>query len=156
MRRETRFWWLVALLIGAAAVLAFSSMGGTQAEEPLPPVITGLVIDGQDQPVEAATVTLHATGSEEILSETETQADGRFALLVPENPPDNLVIRFDRPHFAETDISISPQAAQDLQAGESLVLADMVLSRETSPAFWIATAIFVVMLILIATGVLHN
>ncbi|MGD8735293.1 MAG: SLC13 family permease [Anaerolineae bacterium] len=156
MRRETRFWWLVALLIGAAAVLAFSSMGDTQAEEPLPPVITGLVIDGQDQPVEAATVTLHATGSEEILSETETQADGRFALLVPENPPDNLVIRFDRPHFAETDIAISPQAAQDLQAGESLVLADMVLSRETSPAFWIATAIFVVMLILIATGVLHN
>jgi Na+/H+ antiporter NhaD/arsenite permease-like protein len=156
VRRELRFWWLVALLVGVAAALALGSMGGTQAEEPLPPVITGLVLDGQDQPVEAVTVTLYGTDSQAVLSETETQADGRFALPIPESIPGGLLLHFDRSHFAEAEIALSPKAVEALQTGESIVLPDTILPRQTSAAFWIATAIFVIMLVLIATGVLHN
>ena len=156
MRRELRFWSLVALLAGVAAALVLGSLGGAQAEESLPPVITGLVIDSQDQPVESVLVTLSTADSEAVLSETETQADGRFALPVPEIIPAGLLIHFDRPHFAETELALSPEAVEALQTGESIVLPDTVLPRQTSAAFWIATAIFVIMLVLIATGVLHN
>jgi Na+/H+ antiporter NhaD/arsenite permease-like protein len=147
--------WLVALLLGSCLLLALLS-GNSQAEEPLPSLLTGLVQDSQDQPVRDAEVTLFADSENKLLSETSTQPDGRFALLLPELIPDAMTIHIERAHFDQVDIELTPTAIEALRAGQSVVVPDTVLPRRLSPAFWVATLLFLGMLIIIATGQLHN
>jgi Na+/H+ antiporter NhaD/arsenite permease-like protein len=155
MKKEARFWWLVAFLIGSSLLLALFGQG-SQAEEPLPALLTGVVYDRQGQPVREAAVTLQAKPKGEPLSEAVTQPDGRYALVLPEAFPDDLAVHFERPHFAEVSIDLSPVAVEALRAGTSVVLPDTTLLRRITAAFWVATAVFVGVLVLIATGKLHN
>ena len=155
MRGNTRLGWLIALLAGIAMVLVLSRQG-TGAEEPLPPLLTGVVYDRQDQPVVGAEVTLHAAGQSEPLSKATTQSNGRYTLIPPQAASDRATIHIERAHFEETEIELSADAIQTLQAGQSVVLSDTILARRISPAFWVATLVFVGMLVLIAAGVLHN
>ena len=104
-----------------------------------------------------AVVTLHSgSGEREPLAEALTQPDGRYALILPETFPDDLAVHIERPHFAEASIDLSAEAVEALRAGTSVVLPDTTLLRRITPAFWIATAVFVAVLALIATGKLHN
>jgi Na+/H+ antiporter NhaD/arsenite permease-like protein len=155
MKRIARAWWPIIILLGLALILTLSARG-TRAEEPLPPLVTGNVFDRQGQPVEGALVTLHETPVGQVLSEGTTQPDGRYALLLPESIPHTLVIRIERAHFEERDTELTLAAIDALRSGEPVVLPDIQLPRRISIAFWIATAIFVGMLVLIATGKLHN
>jgi Na+/H+ antiporter NhaD/arsenite permease-like protein len=156
MRARIRRWWLVALLGGIGLTLALSGMQ-TQAGESLPsPVITGTIHDRQGPPVMDAHVTLGDGHEGEPLVEATSQADGRFALSPPETIPDRLVIRIERAHFDETSIELDADAVQSLRSGQSVVLSDTTLPRRVSPAFWIATLVFVAVLALIASGILHN
>ena len=115
---------------------------GTRAAELLPALLTGSVFDGQAQPVEGALVTLHTTSEGEVLAEGTTQADGRYALILPEPIPEPLLIHIDRPHFEEMDVELAAVAVDALQSGESVVLPDVMLQRKINLAFWVATAIF--------------
>jgi Na+/H+ antiporter NhaD/arsenite permease-like protein len=145
---------LGALLLGISLILVLSGSGG-RAEEPLPTLLTGAVHDRQDQPVRDAAVTLHGQGTEP-LAEAITQPDGRYALILPETFPDDLEVEIERPHFAGTSVALSDETVEALRAGTSIVLPDVLLLRRLTPAFWIATVIFAGVLILIATGKLHN
>ena len=152
---KVRLWGLVGLLLVGA--LALSLCGhGTRAEEPLPALLSGRVYDSQGQAVEGASVALHTAQPGEALSEAMIQSNGLFALLLPEAIPDSLTVHIERAHFEETDIGLSPAAIEALRAGQSVVLPDTTLARQTSLAFWMATLIFVGMLVVIAAGVLHN
>jgi Na+/H+ antiporter NhaD/arsenite permease-like protein len=155
VKRLSRFWWLIAFVLGCGLLLAVSGHG-TQAEEPLPALLTGVVLDRQGQPVRDANVTLGSERGKEPLSEGVTQPDGRYALIVPESLPDDLAVHIERPHFAETSIDLSAGAIEALRAGTSIVLPDTTLLRRVTPAFWVATVVFVAVLVLIATGKLHN
>jgi len=155
VRGNARLGWLIAVLAGIAMVLVLSRQG-TGAEEPLPPLLTGVVYDRQDQPVAGAEVTLHAADQSEPLSEATTQPNGRYTLLPPQVIPDTATVHIERVHFEETDIEISANAIQTLRSGQSVVLVDTILARRISPAFWVATLVFVGMLALIAAGILHN
>ena len=163
MKRQSRFWWLVAFLLGSSLLLSVFGRG-SQAEEPLPALLTGLVVDRQGQPVREAEVTLHSghaspeegQGEGKPLAEAITQPDGRYALILPETFPGDLAVRIERPHFAEASIDLSAEAVEVLRAGTSVVLPDTTLLRRITPAFWIATAVFVAVLVLIVTGKLHN
>jgi Na+/H+ antiporter NhaD/arsenite permease-like protein len=153
--RDIRLGWLIAPLIGISIFLVLSWQG-TGAEEPLPPLLTGVVYDRQGQPVPGAEVTLHAARQSEPLSEATTQPNGRYTLLPPQIIPDTATVHIERVHFEETDIELPVDAIQTLQSGQSVVLSDTTLARRISPAFWVATLVFVGMLVLIATGILHN
>jgi Na+/H+ antiporter NhaD/arsenite permease-like protein len=163
VKRHARFWWLVAFLLGSSLLLAVVGRS-SQAEEPLPALLTGVVHDRQGQPVREAMVTLrsgHASPEEEpgegkLLAEAITQPDGRYALVLPEIFPDDLAVHIERPHFAKASIDLSAGAVEALRAGTSVVLPDTTLLRRITPAFWIATGVFVAVLVLIATGKLHN
>jgi Na+/H+ antiporter NhaD/arsenite permease-like protein len=155
MKTRIRPWWLAALLLAISLVLALGGQG-TQAEEPLPPLVTGNIYDRQGQPVAGAEITLHATGEGDPLSEATAQPNGRFALTLPEAIPGTLMVHIERAHFEEMDITLSTDAIDALRAGQSVVLPDATLPRQVSLAFWIATLVFVGMLVLIATGKLHN
>ncbi|HSR31636.1 MAG TPA: carboxypeptidase-like regulatory domain-containing protein, partial [Anaerolineae bacterium] len=147
--------WLVALLLGTSLLLLLSSRGG-QAEEPLPALLTGVVLDRQGQPVRDAAVRLHSGQGKNPVSEDVTQPDGRYALILPEAIPDDLEVQIQRPHFAEANFALSTTAVEALRAGTLVVLPDVILLRRLTVAFWIATVVFVGVLALIATGKLHN
>jgi Na+/H+ antiporter NhaD/arsenite permease-like protein len=155
MTKRTRSWWLVAFLLGSCLLLALL-VGNSQAEGPLPSLLTGLVEDSQGVPIRGAKVTLRAASEAKPLSETLTQPDGRFALPLPEQIPDKMSVHIERAHFDQADIELTPAAIETLRAGQSVVLQDTVLSRRISLAFWGATLIFLGMLVVIAMGKLHN
>ena len=149
-------WGLVGVLL-AASLLFLVGGAGSRAQEPSTgPLVAGVVHDTQDQPVEGAEVTLRIAGSAEPLAEAVTQSNGRFALAVPEVVPNALVVHIERSHFEEETIDLDAPQAAELKAGRSVVLPDITLARRITAAFWVATVIFVAMLVLIATGVLHN
>ncbi len=156
MKRFFLRWGLACVLL-AASLLLLEGGRGSRAQELSPgPLVAGVVHDTQNQPVEGAEVTLRAPGRADPLAETTTQSNGGFALAVPEGVPDTLVVHIERPHFEEQTIDLDGAQAVELGAGRSVVLPEITLARRITAAFWLATAIFVAMLVLIATGVLHN
>jgi Na+/H+ antiporter NhaD/arsenite permease-like protein len=129
----------------------------SQAEDQsLALAIGGAVSDSQNQPVEEAEVVLVSEAEQGVLAQATTQPNGRYALPAPEAIPDRLAVQIERPHFEDARVELSPEAIQQLRAGEVVVLPDIVLERQINAAFWVATAIFAGVLVLIATGVLHN
>lgn len=118
------------------------------------PLIIGTVHDTQDQPVDEAVVTLE--GAAGILGEAVTQPDGRFAIEVEEEVTGTLIIRIERHHFETRLIQLETEQAEKLANGESLFLEETTLPRRITTAFWIAAVVFVAVLVMIATGRLHN
>lgn len=118
--------------------------------------LIGHVIDTQNQPISQAEVRLQTDGGEVTLAEAVTQPDGSFVLSPEQTVPDNASLRVERPHFKVLRLDLSEPQIQRLQAGESLTLESVTLTRKISPAFWIATIVFIVSLALIAVGKLHN
>jgi Na+/H+ antiporter NhaD/arsenite permease-like protein len=156
MRRSIPTWWLVAPLVAISLALVFAG-ADTQAEQPEAPlVVTGLVFDPQGQPVDGAQVTLVSPASTTPLAESTSQPDGRYALPLTGQIPDSLTVQIERAHFEGTSIELSASEIQALHAGESVDLQNVTLPRRVTIAFWVATMVFVAMLVLIATATLHN
>jgi Na+/H+ antiporter NhaD/arsenite permease-like protein len=149
-------WPLIILLVGISLILMLPGTG-VHAEGSAPsPLIIGRVYDRQSRPVEGAQVTLNAETDSTPLIQTTTQSDGSYALSLPATIPNPLVIHIERAHFQEAHIELDTSEIQSLRSGESVVVPDTILPRRISLAFWIATLIFIAMLVLIATGQLHN
>jgi TRAP-type C4-dicarboxylate transport system permease large subunit len=118
--------------------------------------ITGTLIDQQNQFIAGAHITLLETEEEQPLAEASTQPDGRYTLSLPTTIPSTLLISNDRAHFKETQLMISSEVIDTLEEGETLVIPAITVKRQITLGFWIATAIFLLVLVLIATGILHN
>lgn len=147
------------LLLGLLALLLVFSgsakLAAAQSAAPL--LIVGQVLDSQNTPVTAAHVTLIQPGLEEALSETETQEDGRFTLVVPVDfSTQVLAVSIERHHFATTEFTLSETQIAGLHNGQSLTLPTTTLARQISLAFWIAALVFIGILALVATGKLHT
>jgi Na+/H+ antiporter NhaD/arsenite permease-like protein len=148
---------LAALLLLARSSAALASEG-RQEDAADQRILTGFVHDEQDQPVPGAIVVAREPAADAPLAEGESQDDGRFTLAFPPDVtvgPD-LTIELARPHFAETSVRLEPETLSELQAGQPAVMEDVVLVRRITPAFWIATFVFLLMLVLIAMGSIHN
>jgi len=146
---------LVAILLGSCLLLALL-MGRSEADEPFPSLLTGYAKDSHGVPVRDADVTLRTSPESEPLSEASTQADGRYTLPLPDSIPDELTVHVERAHFDQVDIELPSTTIDALQSRQSVVLPDAMLARRLTPAFWVATLIFIGMLVIIATGKLHN
>ena len=120
--------------------------------------IFGKIQDAQLQPVEGVEVSLVSgvNSNLETLSSALTQADGSYAIKVPLLVPKQARLNFSRHHFQQKIVSIPPEDLTQLQLGNSVSFPLVTLEREITPAFWIASLIFVIVLVLIATGFLHN
>ncbi len=156
MNNRLPLWGLAPLLAGIGLLLLLSSQHSRAQTPPQQPVVTGLIYDRQGQPVAGAQVTLSASAGGEAIAQATTQQDGRYALALPKQFPDTLVVQVERAHFEGTEITLTPAEIEALRAGDSVDLADVTLLRRISAAFWIATVVFVAMLGLIATGKVHN
>jgi Na+/H+ antiporter NhaD/arsenite permease-like protein len=156
MRRDIRFYGLVLILMTATALLLLPQHPGQAQAEQNGRLITGFIHDRQGTAVQDAQVSLLAPGVNEPLAETLTQPDGRFSLVFTQNPVGGLSVRITRDHFRQVDIPLDNATIQELRNNGALVLPDTTLLRRISLSFWIATLVFIGMLVIIALGKLHN
>jgi Na+/H+ antiporter NhaD/arsenite permease-like protein len=142
---------------GLAAIGFLLSLGSPQealANQNTRLWVTGEIVDFQDQPVLEAKVQLKA--GDVVIVEQESQADGSFKLPVVDPFSGDLTIAVSRSHFKSFELPIPRQDLDQIPLGQALIVPMITLERKVSPAFWIATLTFVVMLLLIALEKLHN
>jgi Na+/H+ antiporter NhaD/arsenite permease-like protein len=156
MNRSSGPWLVTITLIGVSLALVLPGLRSA-AQTPVSEWrITGSVHDRQGQAVDGAHVSLIAPGDSEPLAEAVTQPDGRYALPVPATLPGALTVRVTREHFDDAVVPLDGAAIQSLRSGQALVMPDAILLRRLSLAFWVATLVFIGMLVQIALGKLHN
>ena len=120
--------------------------------------IFGKIQDSQLQPVKGVEVML-ISGTDpdaDVLNSTFTQEDGSYSIIAPVPVPHQASLLYSRHHFEQKIKVIPPQDIEQLEIGNSVSFPLVTIEREITPAFWIAALIFVIVLILIATGFLHN
>jgi Na+/H+ antiporter NhaD/arsenite permease-like protein len=144
--------------VGVLLVATTLPLVNPSATAQTPQGLVGLVNDEQGQPIEGAQVTLLGSSSSELLASAQTQKDGRFLLpvSVSQIPGDALSIQVQRPHFETTIYALPSAEDAKLQAGESLELPTVTMARHIGASFWIASATFILVLVLIAMENLQN
>lgn len=119
-------------------------------------VVTGSVRDAQGQPLAGAEVSLVRVGDEEALVRTETTEEGLWSLRIAQIPEGALAIEVERLHFHADAIRLTAGDLQSLKQSGSIDLGHLQLEREVSAAFWIATIVFLGVLLVIAFEKLHS
>ncbi|MBT3389903.1 MAG: TRAP transporter large permease subunit [Chloroflexi bacterium] len=161
MKRKTNLQrYLVAALLLAGALIFYAPNRIGKAQDAGLGTIFGRVLDEQGVAVEGAEVSLLADRKIAVLH-TTTQSDGSFALHLsaPNDPTEfdeAIYLHIERPHFSPAEIALESADLQQLNAGAAVEIPDITLARKISLAFWLATVIFISMLLLIATDKLHN
>ncbi len=146
----------LALIIGAWLLARFP--GGAAPAYAVGHAIAGRVIDEQGRPVLDAELVLYINENRaEPIAEDASGRDGSFLLFLP---PDETIrsahLEITRHHFHPITWDAAGEELRLLREQGSLILDDITLARNYSPGFWIASAIFVGMLVIIATERLHN
>ncbi len=119
--------------------------------------VAGRVIDNQGEPVGDAVLRLYLNEETEPAAETHSQPDGAYLLALQEDAPASSVrVEAERPHFETYTWIPSQEDLETLLEEGSFVTHDIVLERRIVASFWIVTAIFLGMLVVIATERLHN
>ncbi|HZD57146.1 MAG TPA: SLC13 family permease [Anaerolineales bacterium] len=156
MRRFFRWLSLISILIAGIFCLIVPARD-TQAQiEGDSVLVVGTVFDTQNQPIADVQVNLNNPGGDKVISETTTQPDGSYVLPVRRQIPPVLSLQFERAHFQNTTVQLDSSQMKQLQAGETVAMPEVELERHINSAFWISAAIFILVLALIATGVVHN
>jgi len=119
-------------------------------------VLVGEVIDPQGVPVFDAEVKALTSGRQEPLAEAHSQEDGSWVLTFPEMPLNDLRIEVSTPHFRTQIIDLQESELRTLNQDDIYQLEVVVLERSVSIGFWIATIVFVGVLLLIAFELLHS
>jgi len=143
---------IISLLILCANV--FSQPGHAIQESNF--IITGQLMDRLDEPVEEAHIMALASGDEEPLAETESRSDGAWSLQLEAIPEKSLQILVERPHFVSQSINLNSTDLVELKASGLYRVEALELERKIDSSFWIATIVFLAVLLLIAFEFLHS
>ena len=156
MKTWPKFWFLAVILILAGAlaflIIPFQSKASAQSNADTP-VVVGKIIDSQNQPVAGAQVSFAQSEDGPIAI---TQEDGRFVLNAQPILEGYKLIEVERAHFETLDLNLTAAQLNDLESGQSVILPDLEMARVIDLAFWLAMIIFVIVLVLIASGNTHN
>jgi len=150
---KVRRLFAAVLFLGISALLLFS--GAEAQQDDLELSISGILVDSHDGPVGQGAVTLHSVGDETVLAEAASRDNGVFLLDVPESLDTPLELSIERNHYESTSYKFNTDQMAELRDGHSLNLQEIVLERKVGPALWIATLVFVLMLVLVASDI-HN
>ena len=146
---------IIVLLIAASILLTWNQVAVAR-ENDAGLFVYGQVQDSQFQTIQNVEVSLFTSSSQNSLSSAWTQADGHYALPIPLPLDEGLEIRYLRPHFKDQSTPLTEEMLNTLQDGNSVTLPLVVMDREITLSFWVAGAVFIIVLVLIATGYLHN
>jgi len=119
-------------------------------------IITGQLTDSLDQPVEGAHITAFTPGNDGPITETESRSDGTWTLELDSVPGENLEIRVERPHYVSKSVSLNRAELSELGSSGNFHIDLMELERKIDISFWVATAVFLIVLLLIAFEFLHS
>lgn len=163
MRRLTRLAPQIArwaggplLLFSLFALWAAGQGSGTPVHAAPGAALAGRVVDFQGQPVDRATVALYINGESDPRANGETQRDGSFVLDLPDEPVDRVRLEIRHPHFHPMSWEARWAELRELNDGFAVRLPDIVLERRLTAGFWIATVVFLGVLVFIATERLHS
>jgi Na+/H+ antiporter NhaD/arsenite permease-like protein len=127
-----------------------------QQQDVIDLVIIGQVLDSQGVPVIEAEIKAVTSGRQEPLAEAHSQEDGSWVLTFPEMPLSDLQIVVAHPHFSTQPIDLQGSEVRTLNQDDIYQLEDVILERRISAGFWVATLVFVGVLLLIAFELLHS
>jgi Na+/H+ antiporter NhaD/arsenite permease-like protein len=159
LQQKLNLRYLVMFLLGYLILLIPSE---TYASPPsaegdvLEAVIVGRVIDSQGVPVIDADVLAISEQLPEPLAEAQSQEDGSWVLAFPEIPLHELQIIVEHPHFHSLTIDLRSSDLRILNENDIFQLDDVTLERRISIGFWVATIVFVGVLLVIAFELLHS
>ncbi len=127
-----------------------------RAQQPLNGyIVIGQLLDPQGQPIVGAQVAASLPDDTEHLAESETLEDGSFDLLLETLPPQPFQLDVSRAHFQPQTIPLSPADLEDLRANRLFRLEPLTLARRITPGFWVASLVFLGVILLIAFERLH-
>ena len=154
---QTRY--LMAGLVLAAAMIAlsvgaFHMVSAQELDDGF--VISGHLVDPQEQPVAGARVSAHLQDEDEPLAEAESQEDGFWALVLTEVPKEDLTVSIARPHFKSRVHRLGAAELSELEETGTYRTDELTLERKISAGFWAATIIFLAVLLIIAFEKLHS
>lgn len=164
MVRHIRIWrrsWAGVLLF---LVLFLSAVGSARAGQTEPDteayVVTGRLLDSQEQPVVDAEIIAHLSGEEvetaERLGETTSLEDGSFNLHLPELPSETAVLTVESHHFNSRQIALAGSPVESLAERGFYHVETLTLERRITVGFWLAGLIFFGVLLIIALEKLHS
>jgi Na+/H+ antiporter NhaD/arsenite permease-like protein len=119
-------------------------------------LVTGQLTDSLDQPVKGAHIAALISGNEENLTEAESRSDGTWSLQLDTVPDEKLEVRIERPHYISQSLSLDQTDLTELKDSGLYRVETVQLERKVDLSFWIATAIFLAVLILVAFEFLHS
>ena len=125
-------------------------------DQPAVFVIVGRLIDAQGQPVFEAHISANTIGSDVPFAETESQDDGSWSLGFEDLPQVDFEISIEHPHFHQEKITLNNLERDQLNDDGVYRLGTINMQRKITPAFWVATLVFVAVILLIATEKLHS
>ncbi len=119
-------------------------------------VVFGQLSDAQNQPVVDAIVQAVIPGQAEPIAETESLEDGSWILIFSEIPSQELELKIEHPHFQPQVEILDRAEEQELVEAGVYRIEDIVLERRISAGFWVATVVFLIVLLVIAFERLHS
>lgn len=145
--------WLVIFLLVA---MIFGSPFSVDAQSDDIFSLSGVVIDTQNQPVPHANMALYLDGEPEPILEGKTNFDGVYLLDFPAEEFAELRLEISHPHFETVIWQASAAEVESLMSNAALRVSDFQLERQLTAGFWVATAVFIIVLALIITERLHS
>jgi Na+/H+ antiporter NhaD/arsenite permease-like protein len=118
--------------------------------------IVGRVLDSQGEPIQEAIIMARSFDDNEVLVESESQDDGSWVLLFSEIPEQGLLVTIDHPHFTTRTVGMSKNELEGLYDDGIYRVGDLTLDRRIGAGFWVATFVFLGVLLLIAFEKLHS
>jgi Na+/H+ antiporter NhaD/arsenite permease-like protein len=150
-------WWLLAAILAMGALRLLSSSHLPVARSQALVSLDGYVMNPQGEPVRDAAVYVREGAEAKLIATSTSQPDGGFIVDLPSRPlVSPLSLEIERPHYKGHELQLAADVVAHLNAGESVRLPDIQLSRRITAGFWVATLTFVGMLIIIALEKLHN
>ncbi|MEN8098403.1 MAG: SLC13 family permease, partial [Chloroflexota bacterium] len=154
--------FILLLLLAAAWRLGILPSPPDNVEATEPRSLTGRLLDQQDEPVARALVTLTLSTENptayDVVLEASTHEDGTYLIDLPGSQFDvtRLSVDIERPHFTNIHWEASSTELDEFSNNEIVRLPDLIMERQITAGFWVATVSFVIVLILIALERLHN
>jgi len=154
--KNKRYIVILALMFIVMSIPGEAFAFPDQQQDVIELVLVGEVIDPQGVPVFDADIKALTSGRQEPLAEAHSQEDGTWVLTFPEMPLKDLRIEVATPHFRTQIIDLQESELRTLNQDDIYQLEVVVLERSVSIGFWIATIVFVGVLLLIAFELLHS
>jgi Na+/H+ antiporter NhaD/arsenite permease-like protein len=118
--------------------------------------LSGKAIDMQSLPVGDVKVSLQINGEHEKTYHAETNHDGIYLLDFPVENILSLELEITHPHFKTSTWKASEEEIDFIENGADIRVPDIQLERKLTSGFWVATIVFIAVLVLIMTERLHT